>query len=118
MLTLLRGRDTWSPAMTAVYLGKEVAEALDTFDRYELVDALVDEGWTDVQIATLTGMTTYTTGRIREALERPPNDPEDRVIAAMTAIRQVRKERAEKRLATPRERGYQRRMAALAKAGA
>lgn len=46
--------------------GREPAEALDPRDREDLVAALVDRGWSDVQIAVLTRMTTYTTARIRQ----------------------------------------------------
>lgn len=46
--------------------GREPAESLDTRDREDLVAALVERGWSDVQIAVLTRMSTYTTARIRE----------------------------------------------------
>jgi hypothetical protein len=44
--------------------GREPAESLDPRDREDLVADLVDAGWTVVQIAEHTRMTTYTTGRI------------------------------------------------------
>lgn len=48
--------------------GLEPAEALDVRDREDLVAALVFRGWTDVEIAVLTRMSTYTTVRIRERI--------------------------------------------------
>jgi hypothetical protein len=41
------------------------AEILDQTDREHLVYDLWAAGWTDLEIATHTRMTTYTTGRIR-----------------------------------------------------
>ena len=49
-------------------LGKEPAEALPQFARDWLVHELWSCGWTDLDIATLTRMSTYTTARIRERL--------------------------------------------------
>ena len=46
--------------------GREPAEALTTDDRARLIVELAGRGWTDVQIATHTRQTTYTTARIRE----------------------------------------------------
>ena len=54
--------------------GREPAEALDPRDREDLVAGLVGLGWTDREIAALTRMTTYTTARIRQRLELPPNE--------------------------------------------
>lgn len=53
--------------------GREPAESLDWRDREDLVAALVERGWSDVEIATLTRMTTYTTARIRARLGMPAN---------------------------------------------
>ncbi len=52
--------------------GLEPAEALDPRDREDLVAALVARAWTDVEIAVLTRMSTYTSARIRERLELAP----------------------------------------------
>lgn len=59
----------------AALAGREPAEALTTRDRARLVAHLVRQGWTDVQIAGLTRMTTYTTARIRTRLDLPANPP-------------------------------------------
>jgi hypothetical protein len=48
--------------------GREPAEALPSYLRDWLVQDLVSQGWTDVEIATWTRMTTYTTARIRNRL--------------------------------------------------
>lgn len=48
--------------------GLEPAEALSTRDREDLVWQLHERGWTDVEIAEHTRMTTYTAARIRERL--------------------------------------------------
>lgn len=45
--------------------GLEPAESLDARDREDLVADLVGRGWSDVEIASLTRMSTYTTARIR-----------------------------------------------------
>jgi len=50
----------------AVCRGVEPAESLDSRAREDLVLALVDAGWSDLEIAVLTRMSTYTTVRIRE----------------------------------------------------
>lgn len=44
------------------------ADALSTLDRHALVLVLHNRGWTDVEIASHTRMSTYTTARIREGL--------------------------------------------------
>jgi hypothetical protein len=49
------------------------AEALRPLDRQALVLILHQRGWTDVEIAAHTRMTTYTTGRIRARLGLAPN---------------------------------------------
>ena len=49
------------------------ADALSTTDRAKLVGILHGRGWTDVEIAVHTRMTTYTTGRIRARLGLAPN---------------------------------------------
>jgi uncharacterized protein YerC len=50
-----------------------VAEALAPHNRYRLVLKLWRDGHTDVEIAQLTAMTTYTAARIRAALGLAPN---------------------------------------------
>lgn len=50
---------------SACCAGREPAEALDPRDREDLVAALVERGWSDVQVAVLTRMSTYTAARIR-----------------------------------------------------
>lgn len=49
------------------------AEALSTVERAQLVRILHGRGWSDVEIAAHTLMTTYTTGRIRARLGLAPN---------------------------------------------
>lgn len=49
------------------------ADALSPLDRRSLVLVLHGYGWTDVEIAAHTRMTTYTTARIREALNLAAN---------------------------------------------
>jgi hypothetical protein len=53
--------------------GREPAESLDPRDREDLVVGLVGLGWTDLEIATLTRMSLYTTARIRHRLVLAPN---------------------------------------------
>lgn len=48
----------------ACLLGTEPAESLDTRDREDLVAELLSRGWSVRDIAALTRMSTYTTGRI------------------------------------------------------
>lgn len=62
--------------------GAEPAEALTTRDRDRLVGMLVRDGWTDVEIAALTRMTTYTTARIRTRLGLTANPPIPEEVAA------------------------------------
>lgn len=52
----------------AACAGQLPAEALSTRDREDLVWQLHGLGWTDVEIAEHTSMTTYTTARIRTRL--------------------------------------------------
>jgi hypothetical protein len=59
--------------LSACRAGLEPAEALPSYARDWLVTDLVCEGWTDVEIATWTRMTTYTTTRIRERLRLSAN---------------------------------------------
>lgn len=61
----------------AALAGREVAEALTAPDRARLVRQLHGRGWTDVQIAQRTRMTTFTTGEIRSRLGLLPNLPSD-----------------------------------------
>lgn len=53
--------------------GKEPAEVLLPTDRDRLVRRLHMAGWSDVEIATHTRMTTYTTVRVRSRLGLEPN---------------------------------------------
>lgn len=53
--------------------GDEPAEALTTADRARLVGLLHAWGWTDVQVAAHTRMTTFTSAEIRTRLGLPPN---------------------------------------------
>lgn len=53
---------------TAALAGREVAEALTAPDRARLVRELHGRGWTDVQVATLTRMSTFTVAEIRVRL--------------------------------------------------
>lgn len=62
--------------------GRVPAEALTPGDRERLVREFHTAGWTDIEIATQTRMTTYTTGRIRERLELQPNRPRKKEAAA------------------------------------
>lgn len=52
--------------------GREPAESLDWRDREDLVADLIVEGWSTVEIATLTRMTCYTTDRIIQCVARRP----------------------------------------------
>jgi uncharacterized protein YerC len=54
--------------LKACRAGLEPAEMLPTYARDWLVVDLVAEGWTDVEIASHTRMSTYTTARIRTRL--------------------------------------------------
>ncbi|WP_139219612.1 hypothetical protein [Actinopolyspora alba] len=58
-------------AIEACLRGSEPAEALSTTDREHLVRRCCEAGWTDAEIAARTGMTTYTTARIRTRLGLP-----------------------------------------------
>jgi hypothetical protein len=53
--------------------GSDPAEVLPTGARERLVTELHGRGWTDVEIAAHTSMTTYTAQRIRSRLELPVN---------------------------------------------
>lgn len=55
------------------WAGAEPAEALDTVDREQLITELWAAGWTDVEIASHTRLSTYTTGRIRDRVGLEPN---------------------------------------------
>lgn len=69
-------------AYLAVRRGLEPAESLTTEDRERLVAELHGLGWSDVQIAELTWMSTYTTARIRARLGLTANHPTARSHAA------------------------------------
>lgn len=60
-------------AYTACLSGQLPAEALPTTDREQLIRVLHRRGWTDVEIAVHTSMTTYTTARIRSRIRLSPN---------------------------------------------
>lgn len=57
-------------------LGEFPAEALTPRDREDLISQLHGLGWSDVDIASHTRQSTYTTARIRERLGLAPNSPE------------------------------------------
>lgn len=59
----------------AAVAGDEPAEALTTADRARLVGLLHGWGWTDVEVAEHTRMTTFTAGEIRGRLGLPVNRP-------------------------------------------
>lgn len=65
----------WRQHYLAALAGEIPAEALPTHVRHRLVARLHRSGWTDVEIATHTRMTTYTTARIRAGLGLAPNQP-------------------------------------------
>lgn len=56
------------------WAGEAPAEELDTADREQLVTELWAAGWTDVEIAVHTRMSTYTTGRIRDRISVSRDD--------------------------------------------
>jgi hypothetical protein len=53
--------------------GELPAEALPTGFRWHLVATLHERGWTDVEIAEWTQMSTYTASRIRSEMKLAPN---------------------------------------------
>ncbi|WP_344677353.1 hypothetical protein [Saccharopolyspora taberi] len=55
-------------AYRACVQGEQPAEILAPADRERLVYELHHHGWTDIEIAAHTRMTTYTVGRIRTRL--------------------------------------------------
>lgn len=55
-------------AYTACLSGQLPAESLPTTDRERLIQVLHGRGWTDVEIAVHTSMTTYTLARIRNRI--------------------------------------------------
>lgn len=57
-----------SMVLADCWAGRMPAEALERTWRDQLVFELVAAGWTDLQIAVHTRMSTYTTVRIRERL--------------------------------------------------
>lgn len=65
----------------ACYRGDEPAELLSRADREDLVYDLWSKGWSDVEIAAHTRMTTYTTGRIRDRLGLAPHRPRKEAAA-------------------------------------
>lgn len=61
--------ETSDPALVdACRRGHEPAELLTTSEREHLVFDLWAAGWNDLEVASHTRMTTYTTGRIRARL--------------------------------------------------
>lgn len=56
--------------------GHEPAESLPQNERARLVLILHNRGWTDVQVATHTRMSTYTAARIRRRIGLPVNFPQ------------------------------------------
>jgi len=72
-VTVQLGRPDTAPMargrlMSACRRGELPAEVLDTADRDHLVYDFWAAGWSDVEIAIQTRMSTYTTGRIRARL--------------------------------------------------
>lgn len=72
-MTVQIGRPDTAPMargrlIAACRRGELPADVLEPKDRERLVYDLWTAGWTDVEIATHTYMTTFTTGRIRERL--------------------------------------------------
>ncbi|WP_027947189.1 hypothetical protein [Amycolatopsis taiwanensis] len=65
----------------ACWRGELPAEVLRAADRERLVEDLWDQGWTDVEIATHTRMTTYTTARIRTRLRLAPHHAQKEAAA-------------------------------------
>jgi len=54
--------------------GHEPAESLPTLERQRLLLVFHNRGWTDIEIAIHTRMTTYTTARIRTRLGLDANE--------------------------------------------
>ncbi|GHG97359.1 hypothetical protein ACFORH_42740 [Amycolatopsis roodepoortensis] len=67
--------------MLACRLGELPAEVLEPKDRERLVYDFWAAGWSDVEIATRTRMTTYTTGRIRARLGLAAHPARERATA-------------------------------------
>jgi hypothetical protein len=65
---MIRRPSASTVVLADAFRGHEPAEALSTHDREHLVAEFVEAGWTDLQIACHTRMTTYTTARIRQRL--------------------------------------------------
>lgn len=55
--------------------GREPAESLTPQDREDMIFQLHRHGWSDLDIARLTRLSLYSTGRIRERLGLAPNQP-------------------------------------------
>ena len=66
-------------ALRLALAGQIPADALTTEDRQRLVTAFHKHGWTDVEVASYTRMSTYTTARIRERLGLAANKIEGAV---------------------------------------
>lgn len=62
-------------AYQAAEAGQLPAEALTAHDRRLLVRQFVAAGMTDDEIAQRTRWTLYTTARVRESIDVPPNRP-------------------------------------------
>lgn len=54
--------------------GELPAEKLSTRDREDLIAELSELGWSDIDIAEHTKLSTYTVGRIRDRLGLAPNE--------------------------------------------
>ncbi|WP_409186450.1 hypothetical protein F9C11_20365 [Amycolatopsis sp. VS8301801F10] len=63
---------TYTRVLSACWRGDLPAEQLSPVDRETLIYDLWFAGWTDVEIATHTSLTTYTTARIRDRLGLAP----------------------------------------------
>lgn len=55
--------------------GREPAESLASQDREDMIYHLHRHGWSDLDMAQLTRLSLYTTGRIRDRLGLQPNQP-------------------------------------------
>ncbi len=71
----MRRPSTHSLTWRSCLAGRLPAEALPSAEREELVARLWQQGWSDVEIAAHTFMSTYTTTRIRTRLELPAHRP-------------------------------------------
>jgi hypothetical protein len=71
----MKSGEAWRQHYREALTGRLPAEALPTHARHRLVAHLHAAGYSDVEIAAHTRMTTYTTARIRAGLGLAPNRP-------------------------------------------